>query len=56
MKIIKRHVRAKLIEQTDHPEDKRSKLLMLTAKGESDILVAYEKASPIRKSFSLVYF
>ena len=45
MKIIKRYVSTKFMEQTDHPEDKGSKLLILTAKGEPDILVAYEKAS-----------
>lgn len=52
MEIIKRLLRVGIIKQIKNPNDKRSKLLQITSKGEAEILRAYRNANPAAKVVS----
>ncbi|MFD2563348.1 MarR family winged helix-turn-helix transcriptional regulator [Aquimarina rubra] len=52
MEVIKRLLKNEIIEQFPNPDDKRSKLLRLTKKGEENVIKAYAEASKAAKMVS----
>ncbi|AXT52193.1 MarR family transcriptional regulator [Aquimarina sp. BL5] len=52
MEVIKRLLKNEIIEQFPNPDDKRSKLLRLTKKGEEYVIMAYGEASKAAKVVS----
>lgn len=53
MEVIKRLLKSNIMEQSENPEDKRSKLLHLTEKGNKAILEAYQKVGLAAKTVGL---